>query len=156
MLKLKLQHLGHLRWRTNSLEKTLMLGKIEGERRRGGQRTRWSDGITDSMDMSWSKLQMVKDREEKGGKWICRDKHKIFSTSRKETYLKRLRINIQFSSVTQSCLTLCNPTDCSTPGFPVLHHLREFVQTHVDWVSDAIQPSHPLLSHPPAFDLFQH
>jgi len=64
---------------------------------------------------------------------------------------------VQFSSVTQSCLTLCDPMDRSTPGLPVHHQLPEFTQTHVHWVSDAIQPYHPLSSpSPPALNLSQH
>ena len=63
----------------------------------------------------------------------------------------------QFSSVTQSCPTLCDPMDCSTPGFPVLHYLPEFTQTHVRRVGNTIQPSHPLSSpSPPALNLSQH
>ena len=61
----------------------------------------------------------------------------------------------QFSSVTQSCLTICNPMNCSTPGLPVHHQLTEFTQTHVFWIHGAIQPSHPLSSpSPPTFNLF--
>ena len=64
---------------------------------------------------------------------------------------------IQFSSVPQSCLTLCDPMDFSTPGFPVHHWLLELTQTHVHWVGDAVQPSHPLLfPSPPAFNLYQY
>ena len=66
-------------------------------------------------------------------------------------------ISVQFSSVSQSCLTLCDPMHCSMPGFPVHHQLPELTQTHVHRVSDAIQPSHPLLSPSPlAFNLSQH
>ena len=65
--------------------------------------------------------------------------------------------SVQFNSVTQSFLTLCNPKDCSTPGLPVHHQLPEFTQTHVHWVCDTIQPSHTLSSpSPPAFNLSQH
>ena len=65
-------------------------------------------------------------------------------------------LNPQFSSVTQLCLTLCDPMDYSTPGLPGHHQLPEFTQTHVHWVGDAIQPSHPLSSpFPPAFNLSQ-
>ena len=65
--------------------------------------------------------------------------------------------SVQFSLVTQSRLTLCDPMDCSTPGFPVHHQPLEFTQTQVHWVSDAIQPFHPLsFPSPPAFNLSQH
>ena len=64
-------------------------------------------------------------------------------------------ISVQFSPVTQSCLTLCDPMNCSMPGLPVHHQVLELTQTHVHWVSDAIQPSHPLSSpSPPNFNLF--
>ena len=65
--------------------------------------------------------------------------------------------SIQFSSVAQSCPTICHPMDCSTPGLPVHHQLLEFTQTHVHWVGDAIQTYHPLSSpSPPTFNLSQH
>ena len=60
----------------------------------------------------------------------------------------------QFSSIIQSCLTLCDPMDCSTPGLPIYHQLPEFTQTHVHWVSNTIQPSHPLLSLPFLLSIF--
>ena len=66
---------------------------------------------------------------------------------------------INFNNVfymSQLCPTLCHPMDCSTPGLPVHHQLPEFTQTHILWVGDAIQPSHPLSSPPPAFNLSQH
>ena len=112
MLKLKLQYFGHLMQRTDSLEKILMLGKIESRRR--------------------------------------------WRTSTRNTN-PQVTIIYQFSSVPQSCPTLCDPMDCSTPGLPVHHQLLEFTQTHVHWAGDAIQPSHPLLSpFPPALNLSQH
>ena len=68
-----------------------------------------------------------------------------------------IKVLDQFSSVTQVCPILCDSMDCSMPGFPVHHQLPETVQTHVHWVGDTIQPSHPLLSpSPPAFNLSQH
>ena len=66
------------------------------------------------------------------------------------------RATAQSSSVTQSCLILCNPMNCNTPGFPVHHQLPDLPQTHVNRVGDAIQPSHPLSTHSPAFNLSQH
>ena len=66
-------------------------------------------------------------------------------------------VNVQFSSVAQSCPTLCDPMDCSMPGLPVHHQLLEFTQTHLHWIDDAIQLSHPLSPpSPPTFNLSQH
>ena len=76
-----------------------------------------------------------------------------------DTFLavSKFQVNTGWCSVAQSCLTLCNPIDCSMPGFPVFHHLLELSQTHIHSASDAIQPSHPLSSpSPPAFHLSQH
>ena len=83
--------------------------------------------------------------------WLITHNLQIFSLSLWLVFSSSLLF-----SVTQSCLTLCDPVDCSKPGFPVLHHLPELVQTHVHWVGDAVQPSHPLSSPPPAFNLSQH
>ena len=66
-------------------------------------------------------------------------------------------LSVQFNPVAQSCPSLCNPMNCSMPGLPVHHQLLELAQSHVYWVSDSIQPSHPLLSpSPPTFNLSQH
>ena len=73
------------------------------------------------------------------------------------TYISGISISPYCCSVSQSCPTLCDPMDYSTPGFPVLHYLQEFAQTHVHWVDDAIKPSHPLSSpSPPTLNLSQH
>ena len=80
----------------------------------------------------------------------------LWCKCKKFTYLKLL-FCCCCCSVVQSCLILCNPMDCSKPGFPVLHHLPELGQTHVHWVGDVIQPSHPLSSpSPPDLNLSQH
>ena len=82
--------------------------------------------------------------------------HSTLSNVRRLYTLLALTL-VQFCSVAQSCLTLCNPMGCSTAGLPVHHQLLGFTQTHVHWVGDAIQPSHPLLSpSPPTFNLSQH
>ena len=81
----------------------------------------------------------------------------LYQLENKNNKHKDNDIAICCCSIFQSCLTPCDPMDCSTPGFPVLHHLPEFTQTHVHWVDDTIQTSHPLSSpSPPAFSLSQH
>ena len=82
---------------------------------------------------------------------------KIFlSDSLKQKSFCQIFLSVQFSSAAQSCPTLCNPMNRSTPGLPVHHQLPEFTQTHVHWVGDAIQLSHPLLSPSPALNISQH
>ena len=86
---------------------------------------------------------------------ISREQHRNISVLY-YTYL-RMKCSLQLSSVIQPCPILCDPMDCSIPGLPIHHQLLEFPQTHLNWVSDAIQPSHPLPSpSSPALNLFQH
>ena len=90
MLKLNLQSFGHLMQRADSSEKMLMLGKIEGRRRRGRQRMRWLDGITDSMDMSLSKLQRLWRREKPGGLWSVALQQSQTGLNRNKKWIERV------------------------------------------------------------------
>ena len=137
MLKLKLQYFGHLVQRADSLKKTLMLGKIEGGQKKGPQRVRWLDGITDSMDMNLSKLwEIVEDR----GVWraaahgVTQSRTQVSNWTTTTTTgppgksspcallqasFTTLHNSVKWSEVAQSCPTLCDPMDCSLPGSSV-------------------------------------
>ena len=105
-------------------------------------------------------LTILKRKKKPNQKTSIRPKETFLQrghTDGQQAHEKRLNITIQLSSVTQSCLTLCDPMNRSTPGLPVHHQLPEFTQTHVHRVSDAIRPSHPLSSpSPPAPNPSQH
>ena len=111
---------------------------------------------TDLPALIWKSSIWYEAQNKRGG---ARLREYIFNESHQQMTDKVIRktYSVHFCSVTQSCPTLCNPIDSSTPGFPVHHQLLELTQTHVHWVSDAIQPSHPLPSpSPPTFNLSQH
>ena len=130
---------------------------------------RWLDSSTNSMDMNLSKAP--RDSERQGrlaycSPWGHKELDRTYQLSnnfsrgskgKKDILCMTFEGSKKINSVTQSCPALCDPMDCSTPGFSVHHQLPEFTQTHVHRVGDTIQPSHPLLSpSPPAFNLSQH
>ena len=122
-----------------------------GKRRWGVTANGWASlwgGVGGIMKTFWKKIEIIAAQlyERAKNHWIVHFKWWFL-----------LYASYPFSSVAQLCLTLYNPVGCSTPGLPVHHQLPEFTQTHVHWLGDAIQPSHPLSSpSPPTFNLSQH
>ena len=129
--------------------------KTEGRKTNGERRWWWTKAgrteVAGKMDLTDDEEVGLRGWFEVEGPIVC-GKEK----SRRELQLSGFLLWC-CCSVTQSCPTLCNPMDCSMPGFPVLHYLPEFAKTHVHWVSDAIQPSHPLSpTSRPSLDPSQH
>ena len=157
MLKLKLQYFGQLTWRTDSLEKPWCWERLNagGE----GDDRGWDGWIASPTQWTWV---WVSSRS-----WWWTGKPGVLQSmgSQRVGHDWAIELNwtglylleVSHCSVAKLCLTLCNPMDCSMPGFPVPHHLPEFAQVHVLWVGDAIQPFHPLSpSSPSAFNVSQH
>ena len=163
--------LGHLMQRAHSLEKNLSLVKIEGK---GAYLLCAGFLDWDSQIVAWPAHLLGQGSAcadflfltypfQGCRSWIdafvfCSTwLHGTLSCSFRCLGTKTILNSVQYSSLAQSCPTLCNPMDCRTPGFPVHPQLPELAQTHVHWVCDAIQPAHPLSSpSPPAFNLSQH
>jgi len=142
MLKPKLQYFGHLMWAADSLEKSLMLGKIECFKKRVSDDEMAGLYALDlnlpNLGRCWGTGRPgVLESTGSGHNWVTEQQQEKSSM-------------VQFSSVAQSCLTLCDPMNHSMPGLPVHLQLPEFTQTHIHRVSDAIQPSHPLSSPSPS------
>ena len=132
-------------WKANSLEKTLIVGKTEGRRRRG--RRGWDGWMASLTQWTWVWM------DYHSWWWIERPCVLQFMGSQRVEHDWATELN----SVIQLCPTLWNPMDCRMPGLPVHHQLPEFTQTHVRQVGDIIQPSHPLSSpSPPSFNFSQH
>ena len=114
--------------------------------------------LCDSMDYSVTDSSVHGILQARILEWVAIPFSRVSSWSKDRTQVSHTagRFFTIFSSVNQSCPTLCDPLDCSTPGFPVHHQLPELTQTHVYWVGDAIQPSHPLSSPSRTFNLSQH